>query len=268
MLKLTFIDTESAWDADLHKAYCAIDPGEAKRIAKHDLGKHLGEPRHRQACKRIFAAACLDIEIDSSGALSIIGMRSWTEHSHGDEEAVVGELLDHLRLRPDNKAVTFGGLAADLPLLTLAAMEHNLVLPPQLRNGQRIKPGEFRPHTDLALELKGQGREWAHLSEIGLRLGLPGALFANKKEVSYPRSADEWQRVRGHVELDTVLTAMVTLTWLAVQGRVRIDRQAVLFLLADWHRRYADPSDPLAEPMRELCRAMLARIGARLDEAA
>ncbi len=67
------------------------------------------------------------------------------------------------------------------------------------------------------------------MSEIGLRMGLPGELFAGKNEVAYPSSASEWQSVRQHVELDVLLTAMITLGWLPVQGRVRIDTQASLY---------------------------------------
>ncbi|WP_373488844.1 hypothetical protein, partial [Blastomonas sp.] len=212
MLKLTFIDTESCWDEHLHDAYREVDPrGCAEFKRKHPT-------KHRQASKRIFAAAAFDIAIDDAGAVSIEGMHSWTEHSHGSEMAVVEALFDHVRFRPDHKAVTYSGLSADLPLLTLAAMEYNLTLPDQLRTGHRPRPGDFRPHLDLALELKGAGRDWAHMSEIGLRMGLPGALFANKTAVEYPSSAAEWQAVRQHVERDVLLTAMITFGWLPVQG--------------------------------------------------
>ena len=51
MLRLTFIDTESAWDEYLHEDYRAIDP---KGVAKLE---RQGRKRHNQACKRIFAAA-------------------------------------------------------------------------------------------------------------------------------------------------------------------------------------------------------------------
>ena len=87
--------------------------------------------------------------------------------------------------------VTYGGLSADLPLLTLGAMQYQRVLPQQLRYGQRGRFGEIRPHMDFALALKDQGREWAHLSEIGLRMGMPRELFVGKADVEIAQTPEE-----------------------------------------------------------------------------
>ena len=155
---------------------------------------------------------------------------------------MVTGLFDHLRFLPDNKAVTYSGLASDLPRLTLASMEYGLSLPSQLQSGHRVRPGEIRPHCDLALELKGNGRDWTHLSEIGLRMGLPWQLFADKTEVNRPQTAKQWLDVRQHVSFDTVLTAMITMGWLKAQGRSRIDVPATIYHLAEWYIRKGKPS--------------------------
>lgn len=270
MLQLSFIDTEGAWCPDLHKAYTMIDPkaGFVGQEGRQEAKGARYEPRHREACKRIFAAAALDITIDDEGAVSIDGLHSWTEHDHGDECAVVTGLFDHLRFRPDNKAVSYSGLASDLPRLTLASMEYGLSLPSQLQSGHRVRPGQIRPHCDLALELKGNGRDWAHLSEIGLRMGLPWQLFANKIEVNRPHTAEQWLDVRQHVSFDTVLTAMIMMGWLKAQERAPIDVPATIYHLAEWYCRNGRPSEKLRKDLASLCRQMMDRIAIRLDKAA
>jgi len=262
MLKLTFIDTESAWDEYLHEDYRAIDP---KGVAKLE---RKGQKRHNQACKRIFAAAALDIAIGDDRTMAVEGLSAWTEREHGDEEAIVEGLLDHIRFRPDNRVVTYGGLAAELPLLTLAAMQYGLLLPDQLRGNQRVRHGEMRPHMDLALELKGQGRDWAHLSEIGLRMGLPRDLFIGKAEVELPQTAENWIEMRRHVSGDVVLTAMVTLAWLRVQGRISIDMPAAIYQLADWFLRRMGNETRMAVPLGELRQRMAEQMTWEFAEAA
>ncbi|KZY58060.1 hypothetical protein A3736_15435 [Erythrobacter sp. HI0063] len=262
MLRLTFIDTESAWDEYLHEDYRAIDP---KGVAKLE---RQGRKRHNQACKRIFAAAALDIVIGDDRTMAIEGLSAWTEREHGDEQAIVEGLLDHIRFRPDHRVVTYGGLAAELPLLTLAAMQYGLLLPDQLRANKRIRHGEMRPHMDLALELKGQGRDWAHLSEIGLRMGLPRDLFTGKTEVDLPQTSQDWIEMRRHVSCDVVLTAMVTLAWLRVQGRIGIDMPSALYQLADWFLRRIGDESPMTPPLANLRIQMAEQIARDFDRAA
>lgn len=246
MLKLMFIDTESAWDEHLHEEYASLN----RRKHKH----------HRMSSKRIFAAAALALFIDADGITTIEGQHSWTEHGYGDEAAVVEALLDHLRFNPDHTVVTWGGLAADLPLLTMAAMEHDLVLPLQLRAGQRSRFGDLKPHTDFALVLKGQGRDWAHMSELALRMGLPRDLLARKSQLPYPSSEADWAAARLHVQLDTVLTAMVALPWLRAQGRIGGDAAAMIHQLAAWFARRSADGTEIEGPIHELRRRMLGRI--------
>lgn len=254
MLKLMFIDTESAWDEHLHEEYASLNRRKHKR--------------RRVSSRRIFAAAALAMRVDNDGTTTIEGQHSWTEHGYGDEAAVVEALLDHLRINPDHIVVTWGGLAADLPLLTMAAMEHELVLPPQLRAGLRTRFGDLKPHTDLALALKGQGRDWAHMSELALRMGLPRDLLARKSELPYPSNDAEWAEALLHVQLDTLLTAVVALPWLRAQGRIGGDAAAMIHQLAAWFARQSADGTEIEGAIHELRRRMMGRIERRALETA
>ena len=121
---------------------------------------------------------------------------------------------------------------------------------------------------DLALELKGRGRDWAHLSEIGLRMGMPRELFMGKTEVELPQTAEEWIDVRRHVSCDVVVTAMVTLAWLRVQGRISIDMPAAIYQLADWFLRRTGDETRMAAPLAELRMRMAEQMSAEFDLAA
>jgi len=255
-MKYTFIDIEAAWDEHLHEAYRQIDPVGAGELMRN------GQQRRRLPCKRVMAAAAFDLELHEDGAISILGLTSWTTHDHGDEREVVANMFEHVRARPATHVVTYSGLAAELPLLNLAAMEHNLVLPPQLRTGMPVflRPGMWRPHIDLALELKGQGRDWAHLSEIGLRLGLPGGLFAGKARIEEPTTSEEWQAMRSRVAMDCVLTAMVALAFWRANGRIQLDQVAMLHHTASWCQRNAFTTDVYSEPLVALRRQSLVQI--------
>jgi len=264
MTRFTFIDIEAVWDERLHEAYRQIDPGGAGELTRN------GHHRKRLPCKRIIAAAAFDIDHHDTGAVSIDGLRSWTQHEHGDEREVVIGLFDHLRGHPDRHVVTYSGLATEIPLLTLAAIEHDLVLPEQLRTGPHLsgKVSSWRPHIDLALELKGKGRDWAHLTEIGLRFGLPSALFEGKAEFAMPQTSEEWLAMRQRVSMDCVLTAMVALALWRANGRIRLDQAAMLHHIASWCLRTGVTSGDQAEALGKLRQHTLERIFDQVEGAA
>jgi hypothetical protein len=262
MTKFTFIDVEALWCEHLHEDYRLVAP---KEVAAREK---TGKKTHRLPCKRIVAAAALDIELAESGATSISGLTSWTEHDHGDEVAVVEGLFAHLRGEPLTHIVTYGGLAAELPLLNLAAMEHGLVLPRQLRCDAWSPRDKWRPHIDFGLELKGNGRDWAHMSEIGLRMGLPVALFIGKAEIERPRNGEEWQALREHVSMDCVLTAMVALAFWRANARIALDPVGMLHQISDWCLRQKLATGKRAAAFAELRQLMVERIALDLAEAA
>lgn len=254
-LQLTFIDVEALWDEELYHAYRAVDPRGAAKIEREE--KHL----HRLPCKRIVAAAAFDIELAEVGAISIGGLKAWTEHEYGGEKEVVTQLFEHLRGKPQTNVVTYGGLAAEIPLFNLASIEHELSLPPQLRTGQPVRFGAWRPHIDLALTMKGKGRDWAHMTEIGLRLGLPGALFAGKADIAEPRNSKEWLAMRQRVSMDCILTAMIALPYWRANSLVKLDQSAALLTIADWCLRNDAVADAHVAPLTLMRTEMFTRMG-------
>lgn len=246
MHAFTFFDTESAWDEHLHEAYRRIDP----KV----------QPHHRLGSKRIFAAAALDVTVTDDGQISCDAIRSWTEHDHGDEEAVVSGLFDHLRARPDRVAVGYGSIAADVPLLLAAAMEHGIVLPPQFIERRSFSRGVLHPHTDVGLVLKGGGKTWHHLAEVALRLGLPVDLLDTKARVDFPRTAEQWQDVRAHVELDAALVGIVTLAWLRTQGQASLQPETMMIAVLDWLRRNGNVPASMGDTITLCCSTLIEQI--------
>jgi len=70
--------------------------------------------------------------------------------------------------------------------------------------------------------------------------------------VEIPQTPEEWIAVRHHVAFDTVLTAMITLTWLRAQGYVSVDTPAAIYQLADWFLRRTGDETRMAAPLAEL----------------
>ncbi|MDA9918628.1 hypothetical protein N9D37_01955 [Erythrobacter sp.] len=219
-------DCEFGWDEHLYEAHRSID-------SKSE--------RHSAAVKRVIAAAIFEFAVDDEGRVSTGAVSSWTQHDWGDEQAVVSELFDHLRMNEEKPVLTFAGLATDIPVLLLASMGERLRLPPQLID----QPGRKGPrlHLDLGLMLKGGGRTWSHLSQVLLRIGMPVKLVAAKPSVSQPKTAEEWAELRDHVELDTLLLAIAKIAWLTAQGTpgLRFEPGAIA-LIAGFLRRRPDHS--------------------------
>jgi len=255
MHKFTFFDLESVWDQHLHESYRAIDPA--------------AQPHVRLGSKRIFATAAFNLTLSDDGSISCEGMSSWTQHDHGDEEAVVRGLFDHLRANPDRVACAFGSVATDLPLVTLAAMEHGLTLPAQLLQRQSYqRSGPIRPHLDLGLQLKAAGKTWTHMTEVLLRLGLPATLMAGKKRVDYPTNPEAWAAARAHCELDTALLAIATMAWQRTQGQCNLDPKIASFVILDWLRRNRSLTQALQDKLAAVCVALADEISDRLMRAA
>ncbi|MEL7686069.1 hypothetical protein AAG596_01075 [Citromicrobium bathyomarinum] len=248
--KLTFIDTESWWCPQLAGDYQRLDPASQK---------------HRIGCRRIGVAAAFDVDIDNQGRVSVGTLTSWTEHAHFDEESVVANLFEHLRLRPGHTVVSYGGVNQDMRVLGLAAMEYGLRLPPQLLN----TPGRKgpRPHVDLDLVLKASGKTYHHLSEVALRCGVPVGLLEGKARIVKPVAAGAWETVRSHCELDTLILAIANLSWLASQCENGLRTQQAIFTLVAGFLRQR-PDHPAAELLRAYAEGIEARLTAQWDEAA
>jgi len=253
MHQFTFFDTESYWDEHLHEDYRRIDPA--------------AQPHHRIASRRIFAAAAFDVTIQDCGQISCDQMASWTRHDHGDEEAVVRGLFEHMSSSPGRTACGFGSVAVDLPLLTLAAMEYGLQLPAQLRFHGQSGPRN-RAHIDLGLALKAQGATWSHLTEVILRLGLSHELIVGKARVSLPSSAEAWVAARAHCEMDTALLAIAMVAWLRAQGTPGLDVKIASLAVLEWMRRTRPTTDGIRERLAHASAQLTGQISERFTVAA
>ena len=201
MQKYTILDTEMVFDGYYTEAYQAINP------ACH---------KTRIAARRLNMVALLDVSIDDLGRISVGKLRSWTTQKQ-DEGAMLATVFDDLRACADRMLVTYGGSAMDAKVIELAAMTHDLALPPQLVQafGPRKK---FPVHLDLNAAMKGFSETWHHLSEVLVRLGIPVALLLDKAKPDLPHETGNWDAARQHCELDTLLTAIALVAWRRIQG--------------------------------------------------
>lgn len=244
------LDAEFYWDRDLHELHKAMDPK---------------SQRHAVAVKKVMAAAAFQFTIDEEGRVSTGEIGSWSERDWVDEKGVVSKVFDYLRAHEDKPILTYCGLAVDVPVLLLAGISHGLHLPPQLVD----QPGRRgpRPHLDLALQLKGGGRTWTHLSQLLLRMGVPFELVAAKSTVPRPASDGAWQNLRDHVELDCLLLAIAKIGWLVAQGTngLRLE-PAIVTLVEGFLRRR--PDHGLAGELRTYAGELHSKIADSFDEAA
>lgn len=226
------LDAEFHWDEHLFEAHRAMDRKSERRAV---------------AVKRVMAVAVFEFSIDDGGRVTTGEITSWHERDWGDEEGVISQAFDYLRAHEEKPVLTFGGVGTDVPILVLAAMTHGLRLPPQLID----QPGRKgpRPHLDLGLMLKSGGKTWSHLSQVLLRMDVPFALVSAKPGVSRPESADDWQKLGDHVELDCLLLAIAKIAWLVAQGTdgLRLEL-AIIALIEGFLRRR--PDHALAIPLR------------------
>lgn len=230
--KYTFLDTESAWDADLIAATRAIHPD-----CEHN----------RIATRCISAAALFDVDIAAEGTVSFGAVKSWSEHALRSDYAVTKALFDSLAERADRTVVTWGGVPVDQQVLTLTAMEAGLALPPQLREPAFGK--RQRAHLDLSLAMKAGGRTWHHLSEVAYRIGVPLPLLRNKAQFFQTRTPADWAMLLGHCELDTLITAIVMLAWRIAQGAPGLRFEpAVIGMIGAFLRQR--PDHPLAAELK------------------
>jgi len=246
MRKFTYIDTESAWDDDLHAGSHHIDPSV--------------QPLHRIGSKRIFAAAALDVTVSSGGAISCENIVSWSEHDYGDEREIVARLFYHLRARDDRAVIGFGSKANDVPILELAAMEYSFALPVHFLSQRKWLelPDSAGRHYDLGLGMKGSGRTWHHLTEILLRMGLPVALMETKKHVEFPSTREGWEYAVAHVELDCALLAIAHLAWLRIQGKANVDSKIAVLVVLDWLSRHGKLTDGVKAKLANTCSGLSA----------
>lgn len=227
-LRYTFVDTESVWDLNLVNANRAIYP-------YYD--------HNRIGSRVITAAALFDVDILPDGSLAFGEVKSWNAHAHGGSYGVVKSLFDNLAARDNRVVVTWGGVATDQQILTLAAMQYGLVLPPHFRQADFYRAQ--RLHLDLGLAMKGISKTWHHLSEAADRVGVPFPLLRDKAKPFVLRSNADWLKLVAHCELDTLITAIAMIAWRIAQGTpcLRFEPAVVAMIAAFLRQR---PNHPMA----------------------
>ena len=251
MTKYLILDTESVFDQYLREAYEDIDDKcETARIAS----------------RKLVALSLWPIEVDQHGRITTGAIATWSADSCGGEEALLRNVFMYMTELADHTLVTYGGLAVDCQILQLAAMTADLALPPQLREqtGPRWKSAK---HQDLGLALKGSGKTWHHMTEVLIRLGVPVALLLGKADPDIRPDRIDWPRVRQHCEADVLLTALVLIAWLRLQGGESLNIAAgqLAIVEAFMRRRPGSMREPI---LRRLADDLHARIAGALDEAA
>lgn len=201
--RLIVIDCEFYADFALYQRYCRIDPEPA---------------RCRWPMKRVAAVSVMELAVPDE-RLEVTAFKSW---SGPDEGRVVDRLFTFLAERPFHRLVTYGGVACDVAVLRLAAMQHHLRLPPQLRFGDRAR----HVHLDLAIAMKGGEGSYVHQLELATRLNIPCKLADCAADV--PRLVDrgEFRRIEHIAESDVITTAFLLASYLKVQGEISSARAA------------------------------------------
>ena len=242
-------DLEFRTDEALFEMHRQIDPKSSRKAV---------------AVKTVTAAAALEFTIGAAGEIVIGTLTSWTLAEWPDEGALVEQALDFIRRRPQHRVLTFGGVSVDIPVAVLAAMRHGIALPAQM---QTKGPRWNQSHVDVGLLIKGAGKSWSHLSQVGLRLGIPPALIAAKAAPVRPTRPEQWEELRGHVELDTLLLALVWFAWCATQGHEGVGYQsaAVAQIAAFLRRR---PEHQLAGDLVRYQRQLEAAVAAQYRDVA
>lgn len=242
-------DLEFRTDEALFEMHRQIDPRSSRKAV---------------AVKTVTAAAALEFSIGAAGEIAIGTLASWTLAEWPDEGALIEQALDFIRRRPQHCVLTFGGVGVDIPVTVLAAMRHGIALPVQL---QTNRPRWDKSHTDVGLLIKGSGKSWSHLSQVCLRLGIPPALVAAKAAPVRPTRPEQWEKLRGHVELDALLLALVWFAWCAIQGHEGIRyRSAAIAQIAAFLRRR--PEHRLAPELASYQRQLEGELAQQFSEAA
>ena len=250
MQKYTILDTEMVFDRYLTEAYREINPKCEKT---------------RIAARKLNMIALLDISVDDLGRISVGKLRSWTTE-HQDEGAMLSAAFDDLRASADRTLVTYGGSAMDAKVIELAAMTHDLALPPQLV--QAFGPRTMRPaHLDINAAMKGFGKTWHHLSEVLIRIGIPVALVRDKANPDLPFETGNWDIARQHCELDTLLTAIALVAWRRIQGDPCLRISQATFALIEGYLRQR-PEAIAAPILRREQISLMAKIAGSLPQAA
>lgn len=213
MQSFAVLDIEMMNLAEVYAVYKKSDPRAAK----------LRWP-FRSAC----AAALLTFSVGEEGEFEFGHLDSWVGD---DEAALLRALFNRLRMLPDHRVCTWGGLSADLLILRLSAMEHGLRLPVQLVHDAR-RHGRWL-HLDLAKEMKAGGGVFVHLTEIATRLRLPVKFADRASMVPALMASGKLRRIADIAIADVLTTGLTLASHLAVHGELASAKAAQIRLIEE-----------------------------------
>ena len=195
--KLIVVDLEFLPDEQLYQRYVKLDPRPA---------------RSRWPMKRVVTASVMAMSI-ADGLMQVEHFKSF---SGPDEGRLVSQIFAYLNDRPDHRLVSWGGVHTDIPVLRVAAMEHGLKLPSQIRPHARDRRGWL--HLDLCVEMKAG--EYVHMSEVATRLAIPVKFGGCAAAIPHLVSERRWREAEWISEADVITTSMLLASHLSILGEL------------------------------------------------
>lgn len=209
------LDIEMLYRQDAFQAYLKIDPNPANAL--------------RYPFRSTCAAALLTFSV-TDGLLEFGHLDSWAED---DEPALLKALFDRLRMLPNHKVVTWGGLSMDLPVLRIGAARHQLRLPRQLVKDAR----QNREWLHLDLGKEHHCGTYVHQTEVAVALNLPTKFADSAASVRHLLQTGKLQRLRNVPVADVVTTALLLQAQLAAHGDLVSAQAAQIVTLREVVRR-------------------------------
>ena len=217
------LDIEMLYRLDAVESYRKLDPSPCEVI--------------RYPFRATCAAALLTFSV-VDGIFEFGSLHSW---AGDDEPALLGALFDQLRMLPDHKLVSWGGLSMDLPVLRVGAARHHLRLPRQLIKDARS--GRDWLHLDLGKE--HHCGTYIHMSEMAVALNLPVKFADRASSVRKLLETGKLERLRDVPIADVLTTSLLLQAQLESHGELSSARAAQIMTLREVasrrpHARYAD----------------------------
>ncbi|AOR76450.1 hypothetical protein [Novosphingobium resinovorum] len=216
-LPFVVLDTESEYDLDVHDRYLAAERfTDDDKVALHPRDAREDPRVHpRWPCQRITAMSWLILRDTSDG---LVPERMETRgRPEQDEGQIIAAFLTDMQQLGPARLVTWGGFAADMPPIMLAAMAAGLTMPDSLSGllspWQRSRSG----HIDLMSEISG-GAARPHMAEVAAKLNIPCKLTCRPDLVSRLMTRGKWSDVKSVAEGDCLTLTAILMAWKHLGG--------------------------------------------------
>lgn len=216
-LPFVVLDTESEYDLDVHDRYLTAERfTDDDKAALHPRDAREDPRVHpRWPCQRITAMSWLILRDGPDG---LVPERMETRgRPEQDEGQIIAAFLSEMQRLGPARLVTWGGSAADVPPIMLAAMAAGLTVPDSLAGllsrSQRSQAG----HIDLMFEICGRAAR-PHMAEVAAKLGVPCKLTCRPDLVSWLMDRGKWSDVKAVAEGDCLTLAAILMSWMHLAG--------------------------------------------------